>query len=451
MKGEFLVREMASLIDVILKKGISEIESHHMPHMPTHGKAYEGLLRHIITQDVLSENGINLYVGEGFVRSNGSLLPKQMDIVISTKPGKEYSYSGSFYYDIENVVALIESKKTLDKFELEKCLKDSIALKNFALEALMKRDFQNKAGKLYLQSHDNIQKSISRSRREPFTNEDLLRTIEDISLDCASPLYIVYGYNGYKTKEGLSSALIDLLIKLGNNNYNISRIPNIIVNERFSTVKLSSSPGISYYFEKNAYPLILFSDESTYCILKAILHKIYVSFDLSIPSNLFERHDLIIGEPIAYLGNSNSKSEITYVESGEQIEHDRSLDVSEIGNISMYTLYSYAKSKKPISVIKTLHHLGDKYTKLVLNELTRIPGILLSCGMLSITSDLYIFFRQDTKCFLVSQSTDELKKHGCDSKLIFRLTELNTINLKEAKNIVNMLNGVSTFDNSHAS
>jgi hypothetical protein len=238
-----MIKNVAGLLSAIAQKEAELLDSENIKHGPTIGDMYEGLTRALLEQAIPEH--VPLKVVSGFAEGHNGELSNQLDCMLVLGEGTQVPYTDSFKWPIENVIAILEVKKSL-------------------YSAGIKYAFHQLRGGLEVYSnwiknvHSNDRVDVSPSLRvfEEVTGQalsspaDLPSLTEETQLiyhtivgDQFSPIRIAFGYDGFKSEHGLRqgfvSFLADNLNKLG---YGPHSIPQLLVGGQFSLVKFSGHP-----------------------------------------------------------------------------------------------------------------------------------------------------------------------------------------------------------------
>lgn len=305
-----MIVEATELLSAFVKEEQAKLESINMPHMPTLGKAYEEITKHGINQSFSIPKGLNLSVVSGFIRVGEEQLPNQIDCMLVKGAGDKYGLTDEYIYDIENVLAIFEIKKTLNKDDfidayehlaiLRKKYSEYFSAKMDAMElrpdiSVASEIFSKLTGVSGPSNYDDI-----------FYLDDESKVLfYSLVIEQLAPVTIIHGYGGYKSEKGLRDVFLDYLDE---DTYiknltqkkkkerekkadsismirGINSFPTLITANEFSLVKTNGLPySFSKESNKNDWAVVASGrDNQLGIMLELIWSKISIQFDISMP------------------------------------------------------------------------------------------------------------------------------------------------------------------------
>src|SRR5438105_1073518 len=106
-----MISTLANLLQGIREAEAKKLGDIDIRHGPTIGDMYEGLTRDILDRAI--PPSLDLQLVEGFVEGVNGEQSNQTDIMLVKGKGRPVPYTDSMIWDIRNVLAVIEVKKTL--------------------------------------------------------------------------------------------------------------------------------------------------------------------------------------------------------------------------------------------------------------------------------------------------------------------------------------------------
>ncbi len=249
------IKSMSDLLDEVLKRNITTAEEYHQTNGTKHpvllGDIYEGITADILKK-TLFEN-LNLKVVTGQIRLHNGELSNQVDCMIVKNIGREMPFTGKFECDIDDVLAIIEVKKTLYKDELEdSLLKMQKITEGFDIEKTTAMIYEEDLYRGYEMLTGNYLDDITL-----YTGKNVAKNnyksvlINTLIQDYALPLRIIFGYKGYSNEKTLREGYINII----ENNSKIKSgplmLPNLIICNRSSLIKTNGIPYGSRLEEKS--------------------------------------------------------------------------------------------------------------------------------------------------------------------------------------------------------
>lgn len=264
MKKILNASTIASILMDLLPTERKKIDAMCIPHKGDLGDAFEGLSQ--LISDILCQQTSNdIRVVKGQI-SFGGKISNQIDRMIVIGSGTEMGpNTNKFEYDINQVLAIIEVKKTLNKTELKSSLR---------LIGKLRADFEE-----FVNKSDKYPKWAIESATERFSRmidflklrdrgEGILEVItqrlgRDLVFEEIAPLMIVHGFDGYSTKSGFASAFSDVIEETGSDGRSFWRVPNLTICDEM-------------YITKNGYYPFVFGDSDTAQIALGGRHSLQV-------------------------------------------------------------------------------------------------------------------------------------------------------------------------------
>lgn len=261
-----IVKTMSELLQGVIefeKKRIEEFEF-KIEHCPTIGEQYEGIMLKGLNN--LFSRDSNLKVVSGFIRNNQNTLSPQVDCMIVQGNGKKIPNSnGKFVYPLAQVIAIFEIKKNLFTSELE----DSYShLYSFIAPDFddYHRDLTSHEIHFFNNSYAKITgKKVTcydegRHQDNPFMEQLYCGLLNNF----ASPLRIVFGYEGFCDEKSLRQKYIDFLgEKIQKKGFGPFSYPDMIICGDSCLFRLNADPYISHVVDSS---FLFYASSSKYNI-----------------------------------------------------------------------------------------------------------------------------------------------------------------------------------------
>jgi len=247
-----MIHTVADLLEALITKERENLPAYaDIEHTGIFGAMYEGL-----TQDVLSRGlfaGADLRVVRGKVQNSKGTLSRQIDCMVVIGDGKPIPYTEEVFYPVDQVVMIVEVKKTLYGDALKEALE---LFQHFwaevAEEGNLRTGTINDAWRsMFFQNlpkPDVVEKL-------PFHQQQIYHSLVT---EATLPVRVIFGYDGYVDEHGLRKGLIKYLEEINElpiekrPRFNINTFPNLIVCKQASLIKLDGMP----------YPGVIMEDGS---------------------------------------------------------------------------------------------------------------------------------------------------------------------------------------------
>jgi hypothetical protein len=109
-----MIKTVADLLHSLIERERSVLGKVSIPHGPTIGAMDEGLTRAALDRVIPLRDDATLSVAKGFARGADGALSRQLDCMLVAGEGERIPYSGDHIYPVEQVIAVVEVKKTIE-------------------------------------------------------------------------------------------------------------------------------------------------------------------------------------------------------------------------------------------------------------------------------------------------------------------------------------------------
>lgn len=374
-----MIKEATDLLSAFILEEKTKIAEFDMPHMPTLGEAYEEIIIQAINKHYIIPPGLDLRVVKGFIKMGGEQLPNQIDCMLVKGVGDRFGLTDKYIYDVENVLAIFEVKKTLNKKDFIDAYEHlAVIRKKYSQYFAERMD----AGELRpnVDSASDIYAKIT-GRIGPRKYDDIFHLDEKdqamfyaLVIEQVSPIVIIQGYGGYNSEKGLRNALIDYideafflknLTEKQKDLYEkrksdidfirgVNCIPTLITANNYSLVKANGIPYIFAGTKKNEWALIASCNENPLnLMLELIWSKISLYFDVTMDWGNDDMHENLAPLLFAKVSELNGQRGWLY----------RSFEISSKKLESRYqTPYSPIKiSKNALAIIRRIMFQKSSY------------------------------------------------------------------------------------------
>lgn len=206
-----MIKSASEMLAAFIAAEIKEVEAIPMEHMPTLGAAYEAIISSGIDRQFVLPSGLDLRVVSGFIKG----LKNQIDCMLVRGEGEQYGRTDQFIYHIDQVLCVLEVKKTMSKADLLDGIGHLADVQRYFVNRFVER-FQAEG----IQDFEHARETFSKltGRAPPSSAHDLdTASVEDrllfvtLARQMHAPATILLGFGGYGTEHGLREALVDIL------------------------------------------------------------------------------------------------------------------------------------------------------------------------------------------------------------------------------------------------
>lgn len=242
-----MIKNASELLTSFIAAERKKVDSIDMPHMPTLGSAYEAIANAGIEHEFVLPPNLDLRVVSGFIEG----IPNQLDGMLVRGKGERFGLTDQYIYPIEQVLCVLEVKKTLRKSDLVDGIEHLAAVQRLFIQSFLARieageDFD------FRLARESYEKLTGRAGPRTAAALDALRAADrllyvTLARQIYAPVTVLLGFDGYGTEHGLRKAMLDIVeSKLGNDtNISPELLPSLITAGNFSLVKLTGRPYIA--------------------------------------------------------------------------------------------------------------------------------------------------------------------------------------------------------------
>lgn len=231
-----MIKTVADLLQAFLLREKEVLAAKKLKHGPTIGAMYEGLTRKALDRTIPST--CPLYVSSGFARDKHGKMSNQLDCVLATLPGEEIEYTDARIFPVENIVAVIEVKKTLGRGAIDDGYDN---LRSVAeLEPKSPPPFKYSVLKTAFQQVTGHPLPDEPKKLPP----ELYEVYRYLLREALSPVRVLLGYEGYKTAGALrKAALAQVESLIGRQGvHGPHTLPNLIASSHHAVAKMNGMP-----------------------------------------------------------------------------------------------------------------------------------------------------------------------------------------------------------------
>jgi len=268
-----MIRNMSEMLEGLRQAEARRLDLSNIRHAPTIGAMYEGLTREMLDRAV--PRSLDLRIVSGFVVDGMGSSSGQLDCMLVRGDGMSVPYvDGVYQWHVKDVLAVIEVKKNLfgedldDAFHQLKNVSDTFS--SWVQNGDGEGEFNLGASmRAYADCVGDVAPPPDEWERMDVCKHLILHTIMS---DQLGPVRIMLGYGGYSTEGGLRRGFIDFLEKrIEKSGYGPPTIPNLIVADSVSLVKLSGHPYHAPLTSSGWWPIVASSHVNPTLLLMELI------------------------------------------------------------------------------------------------------------------------------------------------------------------------------------
>lgn len=281
-----MISTLADVLRALQDAEAKQLQAQGISHAPTIGAMYEGLTKDILERAI--PPGLDLKVVSGFIEGiDGAHLSSQVDLMLVRGEGRQIPYTDNYIWPIEDVLVVFEVKKTLSGTELLDAVTKMWTVTNLAQEYKEAGGYSHKeivfACKIFAKlTGYNLPVSEVHLLPTP------LRIIFSATVrESLYPIRMIWGYDGYRTEEGLRQGAERLFFGQGENfgSKGFLSFPSLVTCGSLSLVKLNGFPYFNPHadFQDTWDVMASSSDNPTKILLEQVWTKISSEANLKLP------------------------------------------------------------------------------------------------------------------------------------------------------------------------
>jgi len=238
-----MINELSKLANSIKEREIKQLETYlnQILHPVTRGDMFEGLTKTII-ENIIGQVP-EIHVCEGFVKNyRNEMISPQMDIIIYINGCEEIPHTSSKIVSIDNVLAIIEVKKTLSKIELHDFYEKQAKVYGLQDEkAQFDQELFNLSTKALFRKQNISEEHLKKCSKIEYYLYHVLK------VENANPLRICFGYDGFIKETTLRDNLYNVITERISNRLphtGIPSLPSLVICEDNCLIKMIGQPFI---------------------------------------------------------------------------------------------------------------------------------------------------------------------------------------------------------------
>jgi hypothetical protein len=237
-----VITSLADLLAEFVERERAVLATVPVDHGPTIGNMYEGLSAEVAAAAVQPLD-LGLRVVEGFAVDRDGNRSGQLDNMVVCGEGERIPHTDTYLWPVDDVIAVLEIKKTLYGAELADAYKHLASVKYLHEEALGRHNAAEVSGPAktaYAQITRTVAPDAERWNRMPPHDRHFFNAV---AAEHRGPLRVIIGYDGFTTEAGFRNSLVKLIgANTGTGGFGVTGFPNLIVAGGYSIVKAVGMP-----------------------------------------------------------------------------------------------------------------------------------------------------------------------------------------------------------------
>ena len=237
-----MIETTYQLLAAMKDRGVEKIEPYlGIGHNPIIGDMYEGLTKKLMEKAVFKD--FDMHVVSGKITNKSGEFSRQIDCMIVIGPGNKIPFTNEYIYEINSVIAVVEVKKNLFSSELSSAYDNlrsvvDIATPDKDIRINLLRDAFTGISKTELPEYEQVSE----------LEERLQLLYHSLIVECALPLRVIFGYDGFADEFSLRSKFIEFISQHGSSaehkirGFGATSLPNLIIVNENSLIKTNGMP-----------------------------------------------------------------------------------------------------------------------------------------------------------------------------------------------------------------
>ncbi|MFD2872006.1 DUF6602 domain-containing protein [Mucilaginibacter ximonensis] len=223
-------------------------EAQGITHRVTIGEMYERIAGNLLEKAIFTGYNINV-ISRSFIKDKDGKRSKELDLMIIEGEGEPIPLTDRFDVKFEQVIAVIQIKKTLNLQQLEDGYMNLYSVYEIAPEGVQQyqADMFNDAYRSICRQSTAVNGKI----RKTFENSTAEGLYEILKWEAILPARILFAFNGFQTEKGLRDSFYNFLAKQRSTpqelipGFGPLNFPNLIVNDEFILIKNNGLPFVA--------------------------------------------------------------------------------------------------------------------------------------------------------------------------------------------------------------
>jgi hypothetical protein len=259
---DVMIRTVAELLSEIVGRALPELDQSEVKHGPTIGDMYEGLSVEVLRRAV--PDGLGLQVVTGFATDGSGKLSAQLDCMLVRGDGKRIPYTDSYIWHVEDIVAVIEVKKSLHSTEMKDAWKKLSSVRELEIDYRKTSAEEDPSRPVDIWPAQKAFAEATGRVAWPYEKVDELSAEDQAILftliqEQLSIIRIVLGLHGFKSERAFREAMADLIGQnVGVEGYGPGAFPQLTISGSYSLVKANGRP-YSARLVNGAWPFVFSS------------------------------------------------------------------------------------------------------------------------------------------------------------------------------------------------
>ncbi len=285
-----MIRNVAELLKPFIDEERKKLDAYDLAHGPTIGSMYEGLTKELL--EIALPEAMGLQVVSGFIH-HGETMTGEIDCMLVSGAGEQIPYTNKFKWPIQDVIAVLEVKKTISADELSDSydhLREVSTMYGNYVQSLRGKGGEVSIDWVYRVFSQMTGKRVSdysEVEKLPFDLEMMFHTLINEFLE---PVRIVVGHHGWKKEETLRTHVYKLLANRSSNPHGMGAgsFPQLIIGGEYSIVKANGFP-YAPRLHDSMWPFLLSSSHNP---VRILLELLFTKLDIKFGGNLAEDDSL---------------------------------------------------------------------------------------------------------------------------------------------------------------
>ncbi|MDU0364285.1 DUF6602 domain-containing protein [Rhizobium sp. 25PS6] len=279
-----MIRSIGEMLEELRQAEAVRLDESDIRHAPTIGAMYEGLTKDILNRAI--PDGLDLRIVSGFVVDGSGGSSGQIDCMLVRGEGVPVPFvDGLFQWHVRDVLVVFEVKKNLFAPDLSDAYDQLLGVASIFSSWIQTPGLEGefKMGpslRVFSECTGMVVPSRGKWPKDQRAHQLIWHAI---MTDQIAPLRVTLGYGGYSTESGLRKGFTSFLgANLNKQGFGPPSLPNLIVGDGVSLVKLSGHPWYTPVGNDGFWPILASSHVNpTYLILELIWTRISYSNPVS--------------------------------------------------------------------------------------------------------------------------------------------------------------------------
>jgi len=249
---------VADLLQALARKEAEMLAAYDIAHAPTIGAMYEGLTSKVL--NAAMPPSLDLRVVSGFVTAGKGKTSGEIDCMVVRGTGEVIPNTSKYKWPVQDVVAVVEVKKTLysaglaDAYET---LRDARNIFRTQVREVGSQGPARDVSAVYEAFRNITGRTLTTFAEVEALPERLRLMFHTLVAELISPVCVMFGYQGFASEKNFRDSFSQFLAeRRTQHGYRVLGMPQLCISNGYSLVKLNGYPIFAPMVNDEWWPIL---------------------------------------------------------------------------------------------------------------------------------------------------------------------------------------------------